>query len=59
MDKLVCDRCGQTYFDQESIDMAKATQEEWARLCREDGTEPRGLIGCPAFTCPGEMILKH
>jgi|GEM_PF-1217754 len=58
MEKLVCDRCGQTYTDQESIESAKAHAGEWADLCRRDGVEPRGLSGCPVLPCPGELVLQ-
>ena len=58
MEYLECDRCGQRYPDQASIALSKRHAEAWMEDCRRDGVEPRGLIGCPNMTCPGEMILK-
>ena len=45
--KLVvkCNRCGATYTDKESIELA----EKWI----EEGYAP-----CPNLGCPGELILK-
>jgi PRTRC genetic system protein C len=57
-EKLVCDRCGQTYTDEESIESAKRLAEKWAEMCRADGVEPRGISPCPVFPCEGELILK-
>ena len=59
VEKLVCDRCGLTYTDRESIESAKAHASEWAGLCRRDGDEPRGISPCPNIRCPGELLLKH
>lgn len=59
VEKLVCDRCGATCTDTPSIEFAKKEADAWARLCREDGVEPRGLIGCPRIPCEGELILKE
>jgi len=58
-EKLVCDRCGTTYTDDESIQSAKREFHQWAALCQKDGDEPRGLSPCPVFPCPGELILKR
>jgi len=57
MEKLKCDRCGTEYSDKESIASAKAHEEEWKKLCRKDGVEPRGLAPCPNITCRGELQL--
>lgn len=38
--------------------LAKMEADVWARLCREDGAEPRGLSGCLRIPCEGELILK-
>lgn len=59
MEKLVCDRCGVEYTDEESIIMAKRYQEEWEKSCRRDGGEPRGISPCPIISCTGELILKE
>ena len=57
-EKLVCDRCGVTYTDDESIQSAKRMFESWKALCQKDGDTPRGLSPCPIIPCPGELILK-
>ena len=57
-EKLVCDRCGVTYTDKESIQSAKNELEHWKTLCKRDGVTPRGLSPCPILPCPGELILK-
>jgi len=57
-EKLVCDRCGVTYTDAESIRSAKNEFEHWKALCEKDGVTPRGLSPCPILPCPGELILK-
>lgn len=59
MEKLVCDRCGLEYTDEESLTMAKRYQGAWEALCRRDGDEPRGISPCPNITCTGELILKE
>ncbi len=59
MEKLVCDRCKVEYPDEESISIAKNYQEQWETRCRQDGVEPRGISPCPAFSCPGELILSE
>ncbi len=59
MEKLVCDRCGNTYTDDESIQSAKNEFEHWKTLCRKDGVAPRGLTPCPILPCPGELVLKE
>ncbi len=59
MEKLVCDRCGAEYTDKESVEGAKRYQEKWAKMCREDGIEPRGLSPCPNLSCIGELQLKE
>ena len=58
-EKLVCDRCDIEYTDKDSIEMAKHYQELWAKLCRQNGVEPRGLSSCPNIGCPGELQLKE
>jgi len=58
MEKLVCDRCGVTYTDDESIQWAKREFESWKALCQRDGHAPRGICPCPVLPCPGELILK-
>ena len=57
-EKLVCDRCGVTYTDEESIQSAKREFESWKALCEKDGVAPRGLSPCPILPCPGELILQ-
>lgn len=57
-EKLVCDRCGITYTDDESIQSAKKEFESWKALCQKDGVMPRGLCPCPIIPCEGELILK-
>ncbi len=59
MEYVECDRCGKRYTDQASIKLSKRSEQDWAKGCREDGVEPRGLIGCPLMPCDGEMVLKH
>jgi hypothetical protein len=59
MEKLVCDRCGATYTDTESIETSRKFRDEWAELCRKDGVEPRGWSGCPRIPCSGELIYKE
>lgn len=49
-EKLVCDRCGITYTDGESIQSAKHEFEHWKALCERDGVLPRGISPCPY--CP-------
>ncbi len=58
-EKLVCDRCGVEYIDEESVTNAKRLQGEWEALCRRDGVVPRGLASCTHVTCPGELILRE
>jgi len=55
---LVCDRCGVTYTDEESIQSAKREFDGWKALCERDGVTSRGLSPCPVLPCPGELILK-
>lgn len=43
--KVVCNKCGASYDDQESIDMAKKWIEE-------------GYAPCPNIACPGQLELK-
>lgn len=57
MEKLVCDRCGQTYTDRESIEFAKRGKGDWEAMVRANRDEPRGICPCPIIPCPGEMIL--
>lgn len=57
-EKLVCDRCGRTYTDDESVQSAKRDFESWKALCQKDGDAPRGLCPCPIIPCEGELILK-
>ena len=57
--KLVCDRCGATYTDKESIDDALKLKDGWAELCKCDGVEPRGIAPCPNIRCEGEMIMGN
>lgn len=67
MSKLVCDRCGATYTDRESIEEVLKLKASWAELCKRpvvvagewvcDGIEPRGLAPCPIMRCEGELIL--
>ena len=59
MPKLVCDRCGETYTDQESIESAKLWAENWKALLAKDGETPRGLSPCPNLRCEGELVLKE
>ena len=59
MKKLVCDRCGVEYIDEESITASETYQESWGALCRRDGVEPRGISPCPNITCDGELILQE
>jgi len=58
LEKLVCDRCGITYADDESIQSAKGMSESWKALCQKDGDTARGLSPCPIISCKGELILK-
>ena len=51
-----CDRCGTEYHDEGSIAVAMCAEDDWAKMCRADGVEPRGLHPCPNFTCDGEMV---
>jgi len=44
--KVVCNQCGATYDDKESIEMAK----KWA----EEGYAP-----CPNISCPGQLEIKE
>lgn len=57
-EKLVCDRCGETYTDAESIQSAKEGLDDWKAICERDGDTPRGLAPCPIWNCKGELILK-
>jgi len=59
MEKLVCDRCGIEYTDEESIILAKSVKEEWVEKCHKDGVEPRGIAPCPIISCKGELILQE
>ena len=68
-DKLVCDRCGATYTDKESIESALKLKDHWAELCKRqaivdgevvcDGIEPRGIAPCPNLRCEGELIMRN
>ena len=42
----ICNKCGATYDDSESIDMAR----KWIRA---------GYAPCPNISCPGELELKE
>ena len=44
-EKVVCNRCGATYEDEESVELAKRWIAE-------------GYAPCPNISCPGELILK-
>ena len=44
--KVVCNKCGATYTDKDSIEMVK----KWA----EEGYAP-----CPNISCPGQLELKE
>ena len=44
--KVVCNECGATYDDEESVELVK----KW----RADGYAP-----CPNLGCPGELELKE
>lgn len=57
MEKLVCDRCGQSYTDKASIESAKREEEQWKAMVKRDGDEPRGLCPCPILPCEGELLL--
>lgn len=57
MEKLVCDRCGADYSDEESISSSKMGKDAWEAMVRADGDEPRGLCPCPNILCPGELKL--
>jgi len=57
-ERLVCDRCGITYCDKESIDSAKKMAQSWKESCRKDGVEARGIAPCPIIECKGELQLK-
>jgi hypothetical protein len=57
--KLVCDRCGATYTNKESIEKVRELKDRWAKQCREDGAKPRGWFGCLRISCPGELIYKE
>ena len=54
---MKCNACGRQYNDPEDIAYVKKTYQQWVDLCRADGVEPTGLIGCPNITCPGELVL--
>lgn len=55
---LQCDTCGVKYRDIGSINMAKASQHEWAKRCERDGVKARGMMPCPDLSCKGELCLK-
>lgn len=59
MEKLECDKCGTVYDDEGSINLARATKDEWEARCKLDGVEPRGIMPCPNISCPGELILEE
>lgn len=59
MAKLVCDKCGVEYTDEDSITMARRYQAQWESSCKRDGDEPRGVCPCPNISCLGELILKE
>ena len=44
-EKAVCNRCGATYEDKESIELIK----KWLR---------NGQAPCPNLSCPGRMEIK-
>jgi len=44
--KVVCNKCGATYDDKESVEMVV----EWA----EEGYTP-----CPNISCPGQLEIKE
>lgn len=56
---LVCDRCGRTYADEESILEAKVAAGNWRKMCLADGVEPRGICPCPDVSCWGELLLRE
>lgn len=58
MEKLVCDRCGITYTDEESIKFAKLWEKRHIAICAEDGVEARGVAPCPILSCRGELCLE-
>ena len=43
--KVVCNKCGETYEDKESIELAK----KWIK---------EGYAPCPNIACQGELELK-
>ena len=43
--KVVCNKCGATYEDKESVELAK----KWIK---------EGYAPCPNITCQGELELK-
>jgi len=45
-EKLVCNNCGATYPDEESIELAKRWISE-------------GYAPCPIIPCPGELVLTE
>jgi len=46
-EKVVCNKCGTTYDDEESIKMVK----EWFNT-------GEGYAPCPVLSCPGQMEVK-
>ena len=58
LEKLVCDRCSNTYADRKSIESAKRGFKGWKKVCQTDSVLPRGLCPCPIVSCLGELVLK-
>ena len=46
MERAVCNKCGATYEDKESIDLVK----KWLKT---------GYAPCPNISCSGEMEIKE
>lgn len=44
--KVICNRCGETFEDKESIEMVKKWSAE-------------GYAPCPNLSCPGELEIKE
>jgi len=45
VERAVCNKCGATYTDKESIEMVR----KWIK---------EGYAPCPNLSCPGQMELK-
>lgn len=46
MTKVICNKCGATYTDPESIELAK----KWVK---------EGYAPCPNLSCPGELEIRE